>query len=128
MRLLTPRFLEPLRGRVLNIHPSLLPAFPGMHAQRQALAAGARIAGCSVHFVDAGTDTGAIIAQAAVPILPDDDEQSLSDRILEQEHRLYPAATGWVASGRVRLVAGSASAEPGLWAGAAPGALRSPPV
>ena len=102
MRLLTPTFLGPFAGRVLNIHPSLLPAFPGMHAQRQALEAGARLAGCSVHFVDAGTDTGPLIAQAAVPVLPDDTEETLSARILAQEHRLYPAAVGWVAAGAVR--------------------------
>jgi phosphoribosylglycinamide formyltransferase-1 len=104
MRLLTPTFLTPFAGRVLNIHPSLLPAFPGMHAQRQALAAGVRLAGCTVHFVDAGTDTGPIVGQAAVPVLADDTEESLSGRILAQEHRLYPAAVAWVASGAVRQV------------------------
>jgi phosphoribosylglycinamide formyltransferase-1 len=102
MRLLTPTFLTPFAGRVLNIHPSLLPAFPGMHAQRQALEAGARLAGCSVHFVDAGTDTGPLIAQAAVPVLPDDTEGTLTTRILAQEHRPYPSAVRWVASGLIR--------------------------
>ena len=101
MRLLTPTFLGAFAGRVLNIHPSLLPAFPGMHAQRRALESGARLAGCSVHFVDAGTDTGPLIAQAAVPVLPNDTEETLSSRILAQEHRLYPAAVRWVASGLV---------------------------
>jgi phosphoribosylglycinamide formyltransferase-1 len=128
MRLLTPALLDPFQGRVLNIHPSLLPAFPGLHAQRQALAAGVRVAGCSVHFVDAGTDTGAIIAQAVVPVLASDTEESLSERILAQEHRIYPAAVGWVARGKVRIEAGRAVADPGLWpANPAAGALTSPP-
>jgi phosphoribosylglycinamide formyltransferase-1 len=128
MRLLTPALLTPFQGRVLNIHPSLLPAFPGLHAQRQALAGGVRVAGCSVHFVDAGTDTGAIIAQAAVPVLASDTEESLSERILAQEHRIYPAAVGWVSRGSVRLEGGRAVAAAGLWpAGAAAGVLTSPP-
>lgn len=123
LRLLTPTFLGAFPGRVLNIHPSLLPAFPGLHAQRQALAAGVRLAGCSVHFVDPGTDTGALIAQAAVPVLPGDDEQALSARILNAEHRLYPAAAGWVAQGHVWLEAGRALFAPHLTAA---GALHSP--
>jgi phosphoribosylglycinamide formyltransferase 1 len=112
MRLVTPGFLrafgptDATRGcpRVLNVHPGLLPSFPGLHAQRQALAYGARFAGCTVHFVDEGTDSGPIVAQAVVPILPDDDEARLTARILEQEHRIYPAAIGWFASGRLSLV------------------------
>jgi phosphoribosylglycinamide formyltransferase-1 len=112
MRLLTPVFLDHFPGRVLNIHPSLLPAFPGMHAQRQALEAGVRISGCTVHFVDAGVDSGAIVAQAAVPVRPDDDEDSLSARILEQEHRLYPAAVSWVASRRAQLRDGRVQMAP----------------
>ena len=129
MRLLTPTLLDPFQGRVLNIHPSLLPAFPGLHAQRQALAAGVRLAGCSVHFVDAGTDSGALIAQAAVPIVAGDTEASLSERILAQEHRIYPAAVGWVARGSVRLEAGRVVADPELWTGAAAAsALHSPPI
>ncbi len=128
MRLLTPTLLDPFQGRVLNIHPSLLPAFPGLHAQRQALAAGVCIAGCTVHFVDAGTDTGAIVGQAAVPVLPSDSEESLSARILAQEHRIYPAAVGWVARGSVRLEAGRAVTVPELWPEAfAANALASPP-
>jgi phosphoribosylglycinamide formyltransferase-1 len=103
MRLLTPHFLDRFAGRVLNIHPSLLPAFPGLHAARQAVAAGVRIAGCTVHFVDAGMDSGGIIAQAAVPVESDDDEESLAARILEQEHLLYPAAVSWVAQHRIEL-------------------------
>jgi phosphoribosylglycinamide formyltransferase-1 len=112
MRLVTPAFLqsfgpsETSRGcpRVVNIHPALLPAFPGLHGPRQALASGVKVAGCTVHFVDEGTDTGPIIAQAAVPVLDDDDEARLAARILEQEHRLYPQAVQWIAEGRLSLV------------------------
>ncbi len=89
--------------RVMNIHPGLLPSFPGLHAQRQALAHGARIAGCSVHFVDEGTDTGPVIVQAAVPVVPGDTEESLGKRILAQEHRIYPQAVQWFAQGRLLL-------------------------
>jgi phosphoribosylglycinamide formyltransferase-1 len=111
MRLVTPAFLRAFgpgpasRGcpRVMNIHPALLPSFPGLHAQAQALAAGVKVSGCSVHFVDEGTDTGPIVAQAAVPVLDGDDEPALSARILAQEHRLYPAAVGWFAAGRLSL-------------------------
>jgi len=103
MRLLSGDFLAGFPGRVLNIHPALLPAFPGLHAQRQALERGVKIAGCTVHFVDAGTDTGPIIAQAAVPVLPGDDEASLSARILAEEHRLYPLAVRLVVTGKVTL-------------------------
>ena len=88
---------------MVNIHPALLPAFPGLHAQRQALEYGARVTGCTVHFVDEGTDTGPIIAQAAVPVLDGDDEAALTARILVEEHRLYPAAVRAVAEGRVRV-------------------------
>ena len=103
MRLLTPAFLAAFPGRVMNIHPALLPAFPGVHAQKQALDYGARVTGCTVHFVDEGTDTGPIIAQAAVPVLDGDDEATLGARILVEEHRLYPAAIAAVADGRVRV-------------------------
>jgi phosphoribosylglycinamide formyltransferase-1 len=103
MRLLSGDFLSGFPGRVLNIHPSLLPAFPGLHAQRQALQRGVKITGCTVHFVDAGTDTGPIIAQAAVPVLPGDDEKSLSARILAEEHRLYPLAVRLAVTGKVTL-------------------------
>jgi phosphoribosylglycinamide formyltransferase-1 len=99
MRLLSPAFLRAFRAPVLNIHPALLPAFPGLHAVRQALAHGVKIAGCTVHFVDEGTDTGPIIAQAAVPVLPGDDEARLAARILAEEHRIYPLAVRWVAEG-----------------------------
>jgi phosphoribosylglycinamide formyltransferase 1 len=103
MRLLSADFLAGFPGRVLNIHPALLPAFPGLHAQRQALEHGVKIAGCTVHFVDAGTDTGPIIAQAAVPVLPRDDEESLSARILREEHRLYPLAVRLAVMGKVTM-------------------------
>jgi phosphoribosylglycinamide formyltransferase-1 len=92
MRLLSPRFVQAHHERVLNIHPSLLPAFPGLHAQRQALAHGVRVSGCTVHLIDDGLDNGPIVEQRAVPVLDDDDEASLSARILEQEHLAYPAA------------------------------------
>jgi phosphoribosylglycinamide formyltransferase-1 len=103
MRVLTPAFLDGFPHRVINIHPALLPAFPGIHAQRQAIDYGVKLAGCTVHFVDAGTDTGPIIAQAAVPVLPGDDEDSLGKRILAEEHRLLPAVVAAVASGKVRV-------------------------
>lgn len=103
MRLLTPRFLGQFPRRVINVHPALLPAFPGVRAVRQAIAAGVRVAGCTIHFVDEGADTGPIIAQAAVPVLPDDDEASLAARIQQQEHRLLPAVVKAIASGSVSL-------------------------
>jgi len=111
MRLLTPAFLSAFgpgpasRGcpRVMNIHPALLPAFPGLHVQQAAIDYGARFSGCTVHFVDEGTDTGPIIAQAVVPVLPDDDQAALATRILREEHRLYPQAVQWFAQGRLSL-------------------------
>jgi phosphoribosylglycinamide formyltransferase-1 len=111
MRLLTPVFLrafgptEATRGcpRVMNIHPGLLPSFPGLHAQRQCVTYGAKVAGCTVHFVDEGTDTGPVIAQAVVPVLDGDDEAALAARILEQEHRIYPRAVQWFAQRRLSL-------------------------
>lgn len=103
MRVLGPGFLRAFPAKVLNIHPSLLPAFPGLHAQRQALQHGVRLAGCTVHFVDEGTDTGPIFLQAAVPVLPGDDEAALSTRIQAQEHLLYPLAVKLFAEGRARL-------------------------
>jgi phosphoribosylglycinamide formyltransferase-1 len=103
MRIVTARLLGAFPGRVVNIHPSLLPAFPGAHAQRQALAHGVKVSGCTVHFVDEGCDTGPILAQAAVPVLDDDDEARLAARILVEEHRIYPAALRALADGRVRV-------------------------
>jgi phosphoribosylglycinamide formyltransferase 1 len=92
MRVLSPRFVERYRGRILNIHPALLPKYPGLHVQKRALEAGEAEAGCTVHFVDEGTDTGPIVLQRTVPVLPGDTEEALSARILEQEHRAYPEA------------------------------------
>lgn len=103
MRLITDIFLEAYPGRIMNIHPALLPAFPGLHVQKKALEYGARFSGCTVHFVDSGVDTGPIILQAVVPVLQDDTEESLSRRILEQEHRIYPRAIELFAQGRLRI-------------------------
>jgi len=100
MRLLSPCFIEAFRGRILNIHPSLLPAFPGLDAQRQALAHGVKISGCTVHFVDETLDGGPIVAQRAVPVIEGDTVESLSARILEQEHQLYPEAVTLVLAAR----------------------------
>jgi len=111
MRIVTPAFLRAFgptpesRGcpRVVNVHPGILPSFPGLHAQRQAVEYGARFAGCTVHFVDEGTDTGPVIVQAVVPVEPDDTEETLARRILAQEHRLYPQAIHWFAEGRLSV-------------------------
>ncbi len=100
MRLLSPGFIQAFAGRILNIHPSLLPSFPGLHAQKQALDHGVKIAGCTVHWVDEGLDSGPIIAQAAVPVLPGDTEETLSARILKEEHRLYTDALNEVIAKR----------------------------
>jgi phosphoribosylglycinamide formyltransferase 1 len=96
MRLLSPSFVEAFRGRILNIHPSLLPEFPGLDAQRQALEHGAKVSGCTVHFVDETLDGGPIIMQREVPVVGGDTVESLSSRILEQEHKLYPEAVALV--------------------------------
>jgi phosphoribosylglycinamide formyltransferase-1 len=108
MRVVTPVFLDAFPGRVVNIHPALLPSFPGVHSQRQALAHGVKVAGCTVHYVDAGTDSGPIIAQAAVPVLDGDTEESLSARILVEEHRLLVLVLQAIAHGRIEIVAGAA--------------------
>ena len=104
MRVLGPEFIERLRGKVINIHPALLPSFPGLDAQKQALDYGVKVSGCTVHFVDEGTDTGPIILQRAVPVLEGDDEEALSERILEQEHMLYVEALDLISQGRVSVV------------------------
>ncbi len=101
MRLVTPTLLDAFPHRVVNVHPALLPAFPGVHAQRQALAYGVAISGCTVHFVDAGMDTGPIIAQAPVPVFDTDDEAALTARILQKEHELLPTVLQWIVEGRV---------------------------
>ncbi|HEY3839112.1 MAG TPA: phosphoribosylglycinamide formyltransferase [Bryobacteraceae bacterium] len=104
MRLLSARFVSAFPGRILNIHPSLLPAFPGLDAQHQALQHGVKITGCTVHLVDENLDSGPIIVQSAVPVLDDDDVESLSARILAQEHRIYTEAIGIVLGGSYRIV------------------------
>lgn len=117
MRILDVAFVEAWTDRMINIHPSLLPAFPGLHPQRQALAAGVKFSGCTVHFVRAAVDTGPIVAQAVVPVKDGDDEDSLAARILAAEHRLYPLAVRLVAEKRLRiegnrvLVAGAAAPD-----------------
>ncbi|OHD50703.1 MAG: phosphoribosylglycinamide formyltransferase [Spirochaetes bacterium GWF1_41_5] len=101
MRMIKSRLLAAFKGRIINIHPSLLPAFPGLHAQRQALSAQAGCSGCTVHFIDAGMDTGKIIGQTRVPVLPGDTESTLSKRILEQEHILYSRVIAQICSGEI---------------------------
>ena len=103
MRILTEGFVERFSGRIMNIHPSLLPAFPGVDTHRRALQAGVRIHGCTVHFVTAELDHGPIIVQAAVPVLPGDDVEHLAARVLEQEHRVYPQAIRWFLDGTLKL-------------------------
>jgi phosphoribosylglycinamide formyltransferase-1 len=125
MRILTDGFVERYSGRLINIHPSLLPAFPGLATHRRALEAGVRIHGCTVHFVTSAVDSGPVIAQAAVPVLPDDTEERLAARVLAEEHRIFPQAIRWIAQGRAVLgpdgrvrISGARSAT---------GALASPP-
>ena len=113
MRVLSPDFCDAWRDRLINIHPSLLPSFPGLNAQAQALAAGVRVTGCTVHFVRAEVDNGPIIAQAAVPVLPGDDEPALSASILKMEHRIYPMAVRLIADGRLRLRDGRVDIDDG---------------
>jgi phosphoribosylglycinamide formyltransferase-1 len=103
MRILSGYFIREFPMRILNIHPSLLPAFPGLDAQHQALVHGTKIAGCTVHFVDEGLDSGPIVAQAAVPVLDEDSADSLSARILREEHRLYSEVISLILSGRYRI-------------------------
>ncbi len=103
MRLLPETFLRGFPDRVFNIHPALLPSFPGLHAQAQALEYGVKVSGCTVHLVDSGVDTGPVVLQAAVPVYDDDDEESLSARILRREHVLYPRALALFARGRLRV-------------------------
>lgn len=102
MRIMSPEFIKLYNGRILNIHPAILPAFPGLHSQRQAVEYGAKYSGCTVHFVDEGVDTGPIILQAIVKVKDDDTEESLSKRILKQEHRMYPKAVKLFAQGRIK--------------------------
>ena len=103
MRILSDGFVRHYAGRLMNIHPSLLPAFPGLHTHRRALEEGVRIHGCTVHFVTPALDHGPVIIQAAVPVLDSDDEATLAARVLRQEHRIYAQAVRWFAEGRLRL-------------------------
>ncbi len=103
MRVLSPDFVTHYAGRILNIHPSLLPNFPGLHPQKQALAAGVKESGCTVHFVDAGVDTGPTVTQRRVPVYPEDDADTLSARILREEHVAYPEAVRLVLEGKVTM-------------------------
>lgn len=104
MRILSSEFIGQFPGRIMNIHPALLPAFPGLDAQAQAIRYGVKVSGCTVHFVDEGVDTGPIILQEAVPVLAGDDEHSLAERILHVEHKLYPRAVGLYCDGRLSVV------------------------
>jgi len=106
MRILTDGFVRHYAGRLMNIHPSLLPAFPGLHTHRRALQEGVRIHGCTVHFVTPALDHGPVVIQAAVPVVDGDDEAALAARVLAQEHRIYPQAVRWFAEGRLRLEGG----------------------
>ncbi len=103
MRILSPFFVKAYKNRIINIHPALLPSFPGIHSAKQALESGVKYTGCTVHFVDEGVDTGPIILQAAVPVYDDDDEASLLERIHEEEHRIYPEAINLIACGKFTI-------------------------
>lgn len=111
MRLLSAGFVQAFPGRILNVHPALLPSFPGLHAQRQALEHGVKLSGATVHLVDERLDAGPILAQAAVPVLAGDSEDTLSARILEAEHRIYPRAVRAMLEGRVRISEGRVIVE-----------------
>jgi phosphoribosylglycinamide formyltransferase-1 len=103
MRVLSEAFVRRYTGRMINIHPALLPAFPGLHTHRRALEAGVKLHGCTVHYVTPEVDVGPIIIQAAVPVLPDDTESSLAARVLAQEHRIFPQAVRWIAENRIHV-------------------------
>ena len=128
MRILTPGFVQRYEGRLVNIHPSLLPMFPGLHTHRRAIDAGCKVAGASVHFVTADLDHGPIIGQAIVPVLPDDTERSLAARVLEQEHRLYPRAIRWLVEGALEVRAGVVRHTAGESQWLAPTAMPAAPA
>jgi phosphoribosylglycinamide formyltransferase-1 len=118
MRILTPAFVARYEGRLLNIHPSLLPSFTGLHTHRRAIEEGCKVAGATVHFVSADLDHGPIVAQAVVPVLADDDEAALARRVLAAEHELYPRAIGWFVKGELELKDGKVThrgREPQGW-------------
>ena len=125
MRVLTGSFASDWRGRLINIHPSLLPSFEGLHVHERMIEAGVKVAGCTVHFVSAEVDSGPIIGQAVVPVLPDDDADTLAERILEQEHKLYPACLKLLAEGKARLTGAVVSFDGAI---TATGSLTNPPV
>jgi phosphoribosylglycinamide formyltransferase-1 len=118
MRVLTDDFVRRYQGRMINIHPALLPAFPGLHTHARALQAGVKLHGCTVHYVTPEVDVGPIIVQAAVPVLAEDTPASLGARVLKQEHRIFPLAVAWIAAGRVVLRADGTVAVRGLSGGA----------
>jgi phosphoribosylglycinamide formyltransferase-1 len=126
MRIVGEAFVNRFAGRIVNIHPSLLPAFPGLHTHRRALEAGVKIHGATVHFVTASLDNGPIIVQAAVPVIAGDTEESLAARVLAQEHRIYPQAARWLAEGRVEFPVNGVVQSPG--SGVASDFLLSPRV
>ncbi|NLO07946.1 MAG: phosphoribosylglycinamide formyltransferase [candidate division WS1 bacterium] len=131
MRRIGPEVLRAYEHRVLNIHPALLPSFKGAHGQRDAAEYGVRISGATVHFADADFDRGPIIVQAAVPVLPDDTEETLGPRILEQEHRIYPQAIQWYAEGRLKVEGRRVILEPpsrGSYEQQSGGVIISPPL
>ncbi|MEO1135676.1 MAG: phosphoribosylglycinamide formyltransferase [Pseudomonadota bacterium] len=125
MRVLTPKFVSDWRGRLVNIHPSLLPAFDGLHVHERTIEAGVKLSGCTVHFVSAEVDAGPIIGQAAVPVLPGDDAQTLAARILEEEHRLYPECLKLLINGKARLTGGTVPFDADI---SVNGALSNPPT
>jgi len=104
MRIMSPEFIKQYKGRILNIHPAILPSFPGLHSQKQAIDYGVKYTGCTVHFVDEGVDTGPIILQAVVKVKDDDTEETLSKRILKQEHKIYPKAVKLFAKGKIKII------------------------
>lgn len=124
MRILSRVLLEAYPNKIINIHPALLPSFPGLHAQKQAVDYGVKVSGCTVHFVDSGVDTGPIILQAVVPVLDDDDEDTLAERILRFEHQIYPRALELISEGKVRLQGRRVFIEDDEWKkGLRPGTL-----
>lgn len=125
MRMLTPGFVNDWRGKLVNIHPSLLPAFKGLHVHERMIDSGVKIAGCTVHFVSAEVDAGPIIGQAAVPVLPSDSAETLAARILEQEHKLYPACLRLLAESKARLSGGSVPFDSSV---IATGEISNPPT
>ena len=126
MRLLSPVFIGAYRNRIMNIHPALLPSFPGLHVQQKAVEHGVKFSGCTVHFVDEGTDTGPIIIQAVVPILDDDTAETLAERILVEEHKVYPRAIELYAQGRLRIEGRRVVVMPRCQA--TPAAMSNPPI